>query len=267
MPEQEKAKVIQSIKDLNFDGPDLELDLSDDAWSYGAPPPAGVYDFKWFLAKDGITVGYTEKDNPKTAYVRIGCEGHLKNNADWEDSIAYMYLDSRVFRGKSNSTMAGFIQKAGGEKYITKPISTKKIAGLAEAILKKEPIIKAEIDWQGQYDWTPDKGKNAGEKTYERVYRHMTDFPVDPQDKNKRLHIVTVTGKDGLPKEIRAQIQVVRLFGKGEALPAPKLVSQPRHVAAPQLAEEVELEEITPTPTIAKVNSKEDEDSMELMLA
>jgi len=269
-----KPKVIQSVKELMAEGPEIQLDLSDDAWSYGAPPPAGVYEFKWFLAKDGITVGHTDIKDPRTMYLRIGCEGHLVNSADWDDTVAYTYLDSRVFRGKGNSTMAGFLQKAGAQKYIEKlmaehKLNAKSLGSLVEQVLKKEPVIRAEVDWRGSYSYTPDTGEKAGQTVWVNVYNHYADFPNNNEKPGTKLHIVTVSGKDKLPKEIRAQLQVVRLFGKGEALPKPKLVSQPR---GSEKVQEVELEEVKPvvtTPTIAKqpVTSNDDDASMELMLA
>jgi len=268
-----KVTVIQSIKDLKVTGPNLVLDLSDDAWGFGAPPPDGFYDFKWFLAKGGIQVTHPfGEGNNEGMFIRISCEGHLVNNPDWEDTVGFLYLDSRVFRGKGNSTMAGFVQKAGGQKYLEKLIEAKNLtvstlSALAEAILKKEPVIKAEIAWRGQYDWTPDKGENAGVKQYVSVHRNMKSFPANPDKPGEKLHIYEYPAsksKDGISHEIRAQLQVLRVVGKNEALP--KMVSQPKQqkVVQPIVVEEVELET---APTIAKIaNSTEDDESMQLML-
>jgi len=275
MPEEKmKVKVVQSVKDLIESGPEIQLDLSEDAWAFGALPPYGFYDFKWFLAKDGITVNIPDQGE---MYIRMGLEGHLVGDEEWNDTIAYLYLDSRVFRGKGNSTMAGFIQKAGGQKYLEaliqkKTLNAKTIATLAEQIAKKERIIKAEVDWRGQYSWVSNEGEKKGVTQYVQVCRHMTDFPDNPDKKGEKLHIFTYPAsksKDGVPHEIRAQLNVVRLLTKGE-MPQPKLVSQPRGQVAQQVAGEVELEEVA-GPTIAKnpvaATASTDDDDIQLMLA
>jgi predicted transcriptional regulator len=269
-----KVTVLQSIKDLKVTGPSITLDLNDDAWSFGAPPPDGFYDFKWFLAKDGIIITRPNGEGSEEGmYSRISCEGHLINNSEWDDTVGFLYLDSRVFRGKGNSTMAGFIQKAGGQKYIEKLIGDKNLnvntlSGLAEAILRKEPIIKAETAWRGQYDWTPEKGENAGVRQYVGVHRNMKSFPNNSEKPGEKLHIYEYPAskaKDGISHEIRAQLQVLRLLGKNEAMPT-KLVSQPKQtkIVQPLVMEEVEVET---APTIAKIASNvEDDESMQLML-
>ena len=43
MPKQEYVapKAIASLKDLLIEGEEMTLDLTEDAWSFGAPPPFG----------------------------------------------------------------------------------------------------------------------------------------------------------------------------------------------------------------------------------
>lgn len=270
MPKDEKDKIelktLTSFKDLQLDSPERTEDLTEDAWSFGAPPPAGVYNFKWFMAKEGIKIGYTVKDDPSTVFANVSLEGVLQDDKEWEDSRAYAYLDSRIFRGKQISTMTAFLVKAAGEEAVRKQgrLTLKKLGTLVENFMKKEPMVRAETDWRGSYKYTHPK---SGEEVYENVYSHYSDFPPDPEDKSKRLHVASVTGKDGLPHEVRAQVRVVRFLGKGEEV---KLVSQPKKVAA---AAPLALAELEEGPVIAKnapaskpVAVQNDDDDMGLLL-
>ena len=269
---KEELKTLTSMKELTLDGPELQIDLEEDAWSYGAPPPAGDYKVKWFLDKDGLKVGYGKKADPATSYIRATIVGKIVDNEEWNDTTVYDYLDTRIFRGKKTSTMMGFLVKAVGQGQVSKhaPFTAKKIATLLEGLLKKEPIVRCELDWKGSYKWTNDKG----DESYENVYNHYTDFPVDPEDKTHRLHECQVKGKGGQMYDVRAQLRVARHLAKDEES---KLVSKPRTggnaSSTPMvLAEEPE---ITPTPIKSSVvQSKpttapvvgDDSDSMDLMM-
>ena len=245
MPEKQKELVLTSFKDLQSNGPEFQLDLEEDAWSYGAPPPPGVYVFKWFLDKDGIVIKNEKEDDPNSPqFARISLVGRLDENEDWKDSVCYANLDSRIFRGKGISTLAGFLLKAGAKKYLEgKKPNLKELGNLFDAVIKREPIIPAEIDWRGSYQWT----NNKGESLWENACKHWVDFPEDKDNPGQRLHAFSLTGKDGLSHDIRAQVQVVRFMTRVEAKewkPKTNLVSQPRTGGNAPLAQKVVVPEL-----------------------
>src|SRR5277367_2179746 len=101
MAEKEKYEKIEmveltSFKALQIEGPEYQMNLDEDAWSYGAPPPKGCYEFKWFLAKGGLKMGHTKKDDPSTMFTQVDLEGHLVNGGEWDDAVAYSYLKSTI---------------------------------------------------------------------------------------------------------------------------------------------------------------------------
>jgi hypothetical protein len=217
------------------DGVALQLDLEEDAWEYGAPPPRGVYGLKMFPQKDGTKMGRIDKNDPATTYYMINFEARvISDNEDYNNVPVFGTVSTRVFRGKNISTAAGLLIKAG-VKTLPNPITDKKLAQFVEALLKKEVEVKAELDWRGQYKSTNQK---TGEDEYISVFNHYEEFPMDPE-KGVRKHLVNVATKQGGQTEVRAQLRIVRFFGKGDTLPtfAPAaqsgLVSMPRS-AMPQ---------------------------------
>lgn len=264
MPNEDKKKVewkvLESIDDLLVDGEAQEMDLEDDAWGFGAPPPAGVYDFKCFIGKDGIRSTGEGKD----MRLQITVEAHLKNNTDWDGAVAYAYLDTNIYRGKKLSTMMAFLVKLYGVEQCKKlaPLTPKRVGGYVAKALRKEPVIKAMLDWKGSFRYT----NNKGDEVYSNKFNHYEDFPVDPENKGGRLHLVTVVGPDKQQHEVRAQTFIERFLGKNEE-------SKPKS-AAKVVVEEPDLEEEqVKTPTVAKNPEKVvtsaktvDEESEELML-
>lgn len=284
MAEREKIELVEltSFKTLQVEGPDYQMDLEEDAWAYGAPPPKGCYEFKWFLVKDKpYKSGYYKKGDPSTLFVQVDIEGHLVNDSDWEGAFANAYLSSRIGRGKTISPMVGFLI-AGGQKGLIDKLqkehknTPKKQGEITELLMKKEPVIRAEIDWRGAYSMVDPK--DPQNTVWVNVANKYEDFPVDPEDKTKRVHVYTTTGKDGLPKEIRAQVRVTRFLAKGEAYnPGKSLTVGASGAIAPILVQQEEVETVAPvvvsqpravavkTPVASVV--QEDADSVELMLA
>lgn len=279
---------LTSFKTLQVEGPDYQMDLEEDAWSYGAPPPKGVYEFKWYPVKEGAyKSGYGKKGDASSFFVQVTIEGHLVNNSEWDGSFAQAYLSSRVGRGKTVSQLVGFLI-AGGQKGLIDKLqkqhknNPKTQGEIAELLLKKEPVIRAEIDWRGAYSMKDPKG---GEKdVWVNVANKYEEFPLDPEDKTKRVHIYTTTGKDGLPKEIRAQVRVTRFLQKGEVYnPGKSVTVGAGGVVAPILIQaelEPELVVAASAPVVPTLVSQpvvvsqppippagDDADSVELMLA
>lgn len=264
-----ELKEVTSLKDLMFEGEAVQLDLTEDAWEFAAPPPQGVYDLKLFFAKEAWKMGQLSK-NESDIYLQANLECRIvSDNEEFNNVPVFTRVDTRCFRGKQISTIAGLMVKLGYAKTLEKEggkLSPKKLASYLELALKKEPIIKAELDWKGSYKYSTPKGEDK----WENHFTTYKSFP-DTKDKTGKQHISMVSNKAGGMIEVRAQLQVVKFFGKGDELPkfgvngAAPLVSQPRLVPKSQIAEEkVELEHSkvnTPAPVASE------ESDLELMLA
>jgi hypothetical protein len=259
-------KVVDDLKALALDGEVVSLDLTEDAWEYGAPPPGEtVYPMKLFLDKDGILQGYEDEKNPKTVYFQFNLICKIVEG-EFEGTPIYTRVNTRIWRGKNISTMAGLIVKLGFK--IPDKLSPKQQALYMQAALKKEPIVKGEVDWRGAYVYKDPKGEDA----YENVFRHYRDFPEDKENPGTRLHVVSVTNKhNGGMSEVRAQTQIGRFYGVKEEVRVAKTQTV---VGVTKIAEVPELE-LASIPTIAKASSvttptkhvaTEDED-IQLMLA
>ena len=219
---ENELKPIASLKDLQEDGPAVSLNLDEDAWSFGAPPPHDVYSLKCFPGKEFIKIG---KVNPKDAKSAIYIVANLEckvvsDNEEYDGTTAFVRLSTRVGRGKNISTMAGFLVKLGYKETLSKAVAAGKltdklVAQYLEAALKKEPVIKAECDWRGSYSFTNAKG----EEEWVNKFNHYEEFPENPEKPGTKLHTVMVQGKDKENHEVRAQFQVVKFFGKGEEIP------------------------------------------------
>ena len=142
--EKIELKELTSFKDLMIEGPELQMDLDEDAWSYGAPPPRDCYEFKWFPAKNFAKSGYEKDQDQSTFFVQANIEGRLVNNSVWEDAYASANLSSRIYRGKNISTLAGFLVAAVGKEQLEKraPLTPKKLGFLLEGLIKKEPVVR-----------------------------------------------------------------------------------------------------------------------------
>ena len=214
-----ESKTITDIKALTGYDETQQLDLTEDAWSYGAPPPWGVYDIKWKMDKDGVKENWEDKKDPTSKYLAVKMVGEVVNSKEGEyDGIpVFAGVNTRCYRGKNISTMAGFIVKAGFGKHLEGAVTQLKQLTVMQALLKKEPVVKAELEWRGSYSYTDAKG----ETKYENLWKHYTQFPVD-KETGERLHVAMVARQSnhgGGQAEIRAQLQVARFFGKGDELP------------------------------------------------
>lgn len=206
---QYEEKVITDLKELGFEGNPVELDLNEDAWEFSAPPPAGLYKLKLFLAKDGLMVVQADKKDPLSKYVKIGIEGRIKSDdADIDNIPVFANVTSRVGKRKAISTMAGLVVKLGYGEKIPKPTTDAFIAKLMLAVLKKEPIVDVELDWKASYKYTNAKG----EEEWVNVYNHYNEFPKAFQEAGK----FSITGKDKMSHEIRPMLFIAKWFGKGE---------------------------------------------------
>lgn len=253
--ERFEAKLITNWNEAP-DGSVMELDYTEDAWEYGAPPPRGVYTFKMLPGKDTIKMNRVDAADPKTTYFTINYEARVvSENPEYNDVAVFGMVDTRVRRGKSISTAAGLLVKAGvnvASMLKGQPATDKKIAQICEALLKKEAQVKGELDWRGAYSYR-ENGKT--DDTWVNVYNHYEEFPIDPKD-GTRKHLVSVNSKGGGVTEVRAQARITRFFGKGDTLPvfnhaatSQGLVSGPRTMSQPISAPVAPV--VTPTTVAA----------------
>lgn len=214
-----EAKVIATLKGLE-EGIPIKLDLDEDAWEFGAPPPKNVYRMKLFLAKDGMKQTQQSED-VKDVYYSVNLECRIQSdNLDYDDMPVFTRVDTRVYRGKDISTMAGLLVVAGYRKNIEEEaksgtLTPLKLTKYMEAALKKEPILLGEVDWRGSYSFL----NNKGEETWANPLRKYEDFPM-LADGSGRNHITMITDKaTGMAHEVRAQSFVSRFFAKDATLP------------------------------------------------
>lgn len=234
------------------DGTSSQLDLTEDAWEFGAPPPRGLYDLKLFPAKECVKWGLQDSQDKNSVYYFIQMECKVvSENEDYNGVPVFGNVSTRIFRGKSISTAAGLLVKLSYK--VPNPITDKQLAMLTEKALKNERIIKAELDWRGAYSYKDAKGQDV----WENVFNHYEEFPLDPDKPGTRKHSVTVANKAGGVAEVRAQLRIIRFFGKDDKLPVivsgTTLVSGPRSLITPPQPHPYSLEQvIKPSPQVVQ---------------
>lgn len=256
MPEATETK-LELVKDWSQapDGTSSQLDLTEDAWQFGAPPPRGIYDLKLFPAKECVKWGLQDPKDKNSIYYLIQMECKVvSDNEDYDGVPVFGNVSTRIFRGKSISTAAGLLVKLSYK--VDNPITDKKLAMMTELALKKERVIKSELDWRGAYSY---KDAKTGQDVWENVFNHYEEFPQDPDKPGTRKHIVTVANKVGGVAEVRAQLRIVRFFGKDDKLPVivsgTTLVSGPRSLITPPQPHPYSLEQVIQPSTQVVQNS------------
>jgi hypothetical protein len=240
MPERTIPKEIKidDWRKLTFDGPAIKFNLEEDAWGYPPPPPKGVYSIKCFLAKQGVQTYLADEKEPSSLFISGNIEGRIVENEEYEDVPVFTTVNTRVFRGRDISTMVGFLVKIGAAKFIKNPGTPMQIADVFERALKRnEPVVKVELDWRGSYQMRDDK---TGQDIWVNACNKYEDFELI-KGGPLRSNVKHITGRDGLPKEVRAQVRVTRFFAKGEQLPSYDhgnvLVSAPRSAQVQNVTE------------------------------
>jgi hypothetical protein len=256
---EEKGKVVDLFqqKDLPT-GEKHKLDATEDAWEYGAPPKAGRYSIKCFLAKDGVKLFDDDPNRPVGYGISLECKIVNSQGGEFDGVTLFPRVSTFIGRGKNISTAAGLIAKFGYK--VPSEADALTIAKLLVQALKKEPVCDIEQDWQG---WS---------KLDQRVaYRGQSSFPVD--EHGEPIHIVEYRTVKGLIEEIRAQPNVVHWYGKGEASNAPTAgkVQTIKPQAQLRLAEDEES--VQPAQTAGKAsaasagngNTNTEEDDLQLL--
>ena len=182
-----------------------KLDTSEDAWAFSAPPKAGAFELKLFLAKEGVKCYDDDKD--KEPGYGIAMEAKIVNspNGEFDGVVVFPRVATFLGRGKNISTAAGLIHKLGFK--VPEEAHQLKIAQLLVQALKREPVTKVELDWRG---YSKIEKRN--------VFRNMEAFPKDKD--GEPMHIVDYKASNGQIEEIRANLDVVHWYGKGEEVKA-----------------------------------------------
>jgi hypothetical protein len=203
--DNEKGKVVDIFSEKGLPtGKKVKLDATEDAWTYSAPPPAGPFDIKLFLAASPVTLKEREPGDSDTSYYSIALEGKIvSEDKSINNMTVFPYVNTIIGRGKNISTAAGLIVKLGYKLPGDGEADDYTIAKVLCMAIKKEPIVKVELEWQG-YSKTDKKV----------VYPNMASFPVD--ENGNHVHIVEYKCKDKSVEEIRAQLKVDHWYGKGE---------------------------------------------------
>lgn len=265
---------LQLVKEWSQvpEGTSNTLDLTEDAWTFGAPPPRGLYDLRCLPAKECAKYGLADQKDPNSLYYVLQMECKIvSDNQDFDGIPVFGGVTTRIFRGKQISTAAGLLTKMGYK--VPNPITDKRLAMLVVEALKKERVVKSELDWRGAYSYKDLKGNDL----WENVFNHYEEFPLDPEKPGSRKHIVTVANKAGGVAEVRAQLRIVRFFAKDDKLPTfdgavsgPRSVLQPPAtvVAMPQLVQPAQPQFVSPPqqPVNAVASPMTGGDELQLLL-
>lgn len=213
-----EQKPVVDIKEYKGEGIARKVgDLDEDAWSFGAPPPHELYQLKVFLARDGMTVQEAEGDDTNLFFVaNLECR-IVSDNVDYDGMPVFFRVTTRPYRGHTLSTMEHVLVKMGFKTSLQKreTVTDKLIAEMLLAAIKKEPLIWAEVDWRGSYSWINAKGVTV----WENPLRTFTDFQLvyeKESGKPMRLSQQRIMGVDKQPHDIRAQLTVIKVYGKDD---------------------------------------------------
>ena len=153
MPDEEKVSSLKAVDINDVDLPEglsHDIDPQADAYEIGAPPPTGNYPLKCFVGRNGFQQGLEDEDDSDSVYYAVTLECKVADG-EFEGRMAFPWLSTRVFAGNKTSTMATFINKylteSGNEKRVKGNQSSLGQVKLLDKILKKEPVLWADLDW------------------------------------------------------------------------------------------------------------------------
>ncbi len=216
------------------EGVTSKLDPEDNPFARLAPPPMGRYQLQCFAQKDSFKMGKNKRDG--AVYYSASIECRIVNHpvADYNGAVVFpKAFYSSIGRGQKISTMAKMIDLWGYGKSLEKKEYTfneKEITQLFAQALKREPLIWADLDWEGQF--------NAGTKDnpdYKVPFKSMLDFPED-EDGNP-IHNPRVSDGQGGEVDINARLKVVEWIGKTNVQEGQEAIKVAAAPAAPVKAE------------------------------
>lgn len=154
----EETKVAEELKsvnlnDVNLPDEEIEIDSSEDAFSFGAPPPDKVWLVKLILGQEGPKGG--KNASGQHDYV-IPIEARIMEEGDYKDAVMFYNASTRMQRGKKICTMAAIIHELGFK--VDAKTSKLKLAKGLLGILKQEKTCYVESEWQA---FDKNEGKNG----------------------------------------------------------------------------------------------------------
>ncbi len=250
--EASKLKAVDlSDKSLKT-GVKSKLDPTEDAWEFSAPPDMGRYRLKLFLGKEGFQQGLRDEEDSNSVYYQANLECKIvSDDSETNGYSVFATVTTKIGKRKNISTMAGLVGKCGYK--VPTEATDLEIAKLFKAVLAKEPILGAELDWEAGY---------RDGKDWVRVFSSQEDFP--EADGGGYEHVCRVTRKDGGKEEVRAQLKIKEWYGKNdkeESKAKPVKPSKTELVGDDEEEKEVEKEEKTKkTEKASKKEEKAEED-------
>ena len=193
-----------------------EINKDADAWERLASPPCpkgNRYRLKLFPAKDGAKRRETKQGDPSTSYYTYDIEAKLVETEDEEFDGVTVYcsglhsLSTKIQKRREISTMAGLIAKLGHKDKIKDKMSDIDVLSLFSKILKSEPIVYAELDWESFSK--VDKDKNGFNR---KVFATYEDFPKNKED-DSRENEVSITLRSGEKELVTARLYVKEWVG------------------------------------------------------
>lgn len=178
-----------------------------------APPPAGIYAFRWGLDEKGVVPGV---DKNKKSFLNVHLTGEIVGG-EFEGFKSRYYMNSILFGGKTTTEVHHFMNGVG------EPLPKMSLGSMKEKIeetLANHPVSYAQTEWKTGYQGTVVDPKTNKPKWVDQ-YLRMDQFPIvdeldDAGNKTgKRIRsFVAKSTKDGEP--IYAQFYIKRLLSPAE---------------------------------------------------
>lgn len=205
------------LKQINLDDVSLPtgeasvLDPTDNPWEFGPPPPKGDYRAKLILGSNGVQMGLDDARDESTLYYLIDIEGRIVSDDPEHNDIPFFErVSTKMGRGKRMSRAAGMVMKLFGKLPKTEGVTPLMVSKWLTKLLQQEPVVWVHLDWRASYKITDRNGK----ETWKNYATTMENFPPDGKGGHKHMFTADVGG--GRREEIKAQLNVVHWYDKGE---------------------------------------------------
>lgn len=225
--EEKKPQQLKKV-DLNDtslpDGEAIEIDSKADAYSFAKPAPHGIYQLKLYLDSSGFRMGQADEHDPSSVYFIADLDMRvISDDKNIQGQSIQDGLSTTVFRGHKASQVSTLISKIGYGDKIPASITPRQQATLLSKILKKEPIVFAELDWRA---WSKNQLNRRTGKGGSWLLRGMEKFP--QLEDGSYDHCI----EDASGETCYARMFVVRFLSAEEAKGATVEVKKPVRVVS-----------------------------------
>lgn len=200
---KEKTKLVAiDINDARVpDGQEQIVDTTADAYDIPMPVPKGIYEFNIFLASEGWKLGY-EDGKKELPYYQAPLELKVTEETPaWRDRVVFGQVDTRIWSGKTTSTLVTCMSKRG-VKNLPAKATPKQWSQMFNKFLNKEPKVYAEVDWQA-YSKAEDENILTGMEHFPRNADGTFNHIITDKRGNKcyaRARIVRWVSQDDFKK-------------------------------------------------------------------